>query len=46
MTNFVNFITDKINPTIINAYLDEGAGSEEEFFGSDQAQWTILNLDI
>lgn len=36
MTNFVNFITDRIRPTIIESYL-AGAGTEEDFVGSDSS---------
>ena len=34
MTNFVNFIEDRIRPVIIQAYLD-GPGTEADFIGSD-----------
>ncbi len=36
MTNFVNFITDKIRPSIVQAYLD-GPGTEDDFIGSDSS---------
>jgi len=36
MENFVNFITDKIKPHVIRAYLD-GAGTDADFFGSDSS---------
>ena len=34
MTNFVNFVTDKIKPVILRSYLN-GAGDDIEFTGSD-----------
>ena len=34
MENFVNYITDTINPTIINDYIS-GPGTSDEFVGSD-----------
>jgi hypothetical protein len=36
MDNYVNFITDKINPSVINAYLD-GPGTPDDFVGSDSS---------
>lgn len=36
MTNFVNFITDKIRPPIIQAYLD-GPGTDQDFIGNDSS---------
>jgi len=36
MTDFVNFITDKIRPEIIQAYLD-GPGTEEDLYGTDSS---------
>lgn len=36
MTNYVNFLTDKIRPAVVQAYLD-GPGTPEDFMGSDSS---------
>ncbi len=36
MTNYVNFLTDKIRPAIVQAYLD-GPGTAEDFINSDSS---------